>query len=185
MTGSQEKKVIDLYSLKDLDIKGNPLSGKPAVDKYSPEAYKAYTDGHFFDSKLVIETFKLPMTTKEYGDIDSELASVLTRGGAMRIRDLVILYNHKQVAPGDYSKAIEVARGLLLAQIADARFMKLADPVTKVELDRYLELKLIDQGLYTQAVNKLAEVEKARQQKSKEVQGIVDGARKSVDRIKP
>lgn len=57
---------VNLYHIRDVDDKGNPVPGAKPIDKFSREYYQAFLDITFYDDKLGIETYKLPMTNGKF-----------------------------------------------------------------------------------------------------------------------
>lgn len=152
---------VNLYHIKDIDDKGNPLSGAKPIDKFSREYYKAFMDIAFYDDRLMIESYKKPMTDGKFGEMDDELLLMFSES-SMRIRDLVQMKRQGQVTEKGYKSALAILQKNLLNTIGDYRFERVNQGVRREELDSYLKDGLIDQALHTQATQKLERVEKIK-----------------------
>lgn len=163
---------VELYRIRDIDGKGNPVPGAKPLDKFSYEYYVAFTDISFYDDKLIVETFRKPDAVDKskpgdqptYSKMEDELLLSLAKKGALRIRDLVVFKETGQTTDSGYHAALEILRKNLLATIGDYRFERINDGVTKKELDSYLKEDLISPDLHLSAVRKLERVEKLRKE---------------------
>lgn len=153
---------VNLYHIQNIDNKGNPLSGAKPIDKFSREYYKAFIDIRFYDDRLGIETYKLPMTNGKYGTVELKELRLLAESGALRIRDLVVFKKTGQTTETDFTAALAILQKNLLNTIGDYRFERVNQGVTREELDSYLKDGLIDKVLHTRAIQRLEQVEKIK-----------------------
>ncbi len=162
-------KTLNLYHIRDIDNKGNPLSWVKPIDKFSREYYQAFMDIDFYDDRLVLETFKKPdavekstsESEKKFTKPDTQLLLSLATS-VMRIKDLVILKKQWQVTESDYKSALAILQKNLLNTIGDYRFERVNQGVTRGELDLYLNDGLIDKALHSRAIQRLEQVEKIK-----------------------
>jgi hypothetical protein len=158
-----DSKPVDLYRIKDLDDKGNPVSGAKPVDKFSREYYQAFMDITFYDDKLIIETFKKESSdTNTYTPLDTKPLLSIAKWWAMRIRDLVAFKKTGQTTDSDFTTALSILQKNLLNTIGDYRFERVNQGVKREELDSYLKDGLISKELHAQAIQKLERVEKIK-----------------------
>lgn len=171
---------VNLYHIRDIDNKGNPIPGAKPIDKFSQEYYRAFMEITFYDDRLILETFKkpdavdkpMPEDKPTFTKIDDKF--LMSFADVMRIRDLVQLKKQGQVSENGYQSTLVVLQKKLLSTIGDYRFERVNQGVKKEELDSYLKDGLIDQILYTRAIQKLEQVEKIKRALSEKHSKIIE-----------
>jgi len=64
-------------------------------------------DIYFYDDRLMIESYKKPMTDGKFGEMDDELLLMFSES-VMRIRDLVQLKKQGQISENGYHAALAI-----------------------------------------------------------------------------
>lgn len=187
-----ETKPMELYHLRDLDDKGNPLPGAKPIDKFSNDYYQAFMEISFYDDRLILDTFLLPDAIEEwqtkwprtYSKVSDKLIFSFIDSKVVRIKDLVELKKHEQVTDSLYTKVLSILQSQLIDSIGDSRFERVNRGVTQEELDFYFKNNLIPEELYGKATARLKQFHDVQETFKDKRSDISNITRASVTSIK-
>ncbi len=167
------------------------------VPQNTKEYYEAWKSFSFFDARLsiylsVVDGVSAISEKKRLHAI--EILWEFVAKGYLRIEDLINLSTKWRalLKHEDFNKLLPLARSALLDQIGDPKWERTLNlltkrppyTVTRIELDRYLSLNLIDTNLHAAAVKKLSEVEKVRANISSQTGAVKETTRERIEGIK-